>query len=142
MRGRKKEVNEQTPFFQKNRHQDGWRLKSQKLEVRFDEGVERSLVAHTRALSNGFAILEGDDRRDTANVVFTSKAVGFVAVVLSDHGTTVERLSGLFKTRGEHTARTAPGGPEVNENRGVGLGNDVFEVVVIHVDDFAHGYSR
>ena len=47
------EVNEQTPFFQKNRHQDGWRLKSQKLEVRFDEGVERSLVAHTRALSNG-----------------------------------------------------------------------------------------
>lgn len=112
------------------------------LKVGFDEGIERGLIAHARVLGNGFAILEGDDRWDTANIVFASETVGFVAVVFGDYSTTIERLSGLFKTWGEHTARTAPRGPEVNENRGIGLRYDVFEVVVIHVDDFAHGYSR
>ena len=117
------------------------RLPQSGLEVSFDEGVERFLIAQARAFTDVLAVLEGDHGRDAAHVVLAGEAAGFVAVVLGDHDAAVKGFGSLFEARGEHAAGTAPRSPEVDEDRDVGLGDDFFEVFVGDVNDFAHDDS-
>ena len=117
------------------------RVALKRLEVLFNEAVERSLVAKTGVLVNNFALLEDDDGRDAADAQLGGDFVGFVAVVLDDLSTAVKGVGSLFEARGEHTAGTAPGSPEVDENRQFVLDDSGFEVGVVDVKNFAHDIS-
>ena len=117
------------------------RVMSKRLEVLFDETIERGLVTETGVLVNNFAVLEDDDGRNAADAELGGDFVGFVAVVLDDLSTAVKGFSSLFEARGEHAAGAAPGSPEVNENRQFGLDDGGFEVGVVDVKNFAHDIS-
>ena len=106
-------------------------------EILFDEGVERGLVAGTRALIDHFTPAEDDDRGNAANAVLRCHTRGLVDVVLGNDRAAVEGLGRLFKARGEHAAGPAPRGPEVDEDGGFGV-DDFGEVGVGDVKNFAH----
>ena len=90
------------------------------LKVLLDEGHQLALTHGAGVLTDDFAVLVDEHRRDAANVVFGGDGGIFVHVVLGDHGAAVELFGSSVKRRGEHAAGAAPGGPEVDEDGLVG----------------------
>ncbi len=112
------------------------------LKVLLDEGHQLALTHGAGVLTDDFAVLVDEHRRDAANVVFGGDGGIFVHVVLGDHGAAVELFGSSVKRRGEHAAGAAPGGPEVDEDGLVGhVLHGVLKVGIGRgEDEFAHDF--
>jgi hypothetical protein len=88
------------------------------------------------------AVLEDDQRRDRHDAVLGGRLLVLVDVELDDPKLVGLLVGDLLEARRDHTARTAPGRPEVDENGLVVLEHLGLEVVVGHVGDVrGHGGS-
>lgn len=105
------------------------------LEVAFYELVEGSLIAGAGTASDYFAVLVDEDGRDGLDAVLTGDVGGLINVVLGDDSAAGEGLCSSFKSRGEHAAWAAPGGPEVYECWKSRVKDFCLEVCVVDVLD-------
>lgn len=112
------------------------------LKVLLDERHQFALTHGAGVLTDDFAVLVDENRRNAANVVFGGDGGVFVHVVLGDHGAAVELFGSGVKRRGQHTAGAAPGSPEVDEDGLVGhVLHGVLKVGIGRgEDEFAHDF--
>src|SRR3546814_19612887 len=76
------------------------------------------------------AILEQDHRRDAAHAIFGGSVRMVVDVELGDHHLAVQFVRNFLERRADHLARTAPFGPEIDEDRRVAVEHIGLETVV------------
>lgn len=105
-------------------------------------GVDRLLQAGLRLDADeavdDFAALEDHERRDAADAVALGALRSVVDVQLHDLGGTGVLAGELLDQRGDLAARTAPGGPEVDQHGLIGLEDFAVEVDVGDFWNSAH----
>src|SRR4051812_44698566 len=111
------------------------------------ELVEEALDDHRRLradeLVDDRAVLERFDGRDALDAVLRGNLLVGIRVELREDDLALACRGGLLEDRGELAARAAPGGPEVDDDRGRprALDDLLLEVAFADVDD-GHGLPR
>ena len=103
--------------------------------------------AHQFALGRGagllggeLAVLEHHQRRNRANAELARDAGVFVDIELGDFHLALHLAGDLFQRRPDHTARTAPFGPKIDDDRFAGLENVNVKIGVGDLGRVGHGF--
>lgn len=89
-----------------------------------------------------FAVLEEQEQRDRAHVVFDGEFAGFIHVHLADFGGTFEFGGNLVDHRADHFAGTTPFGPKVHEDGHGGIDDFGLEICVGKFQRHARNMER
>src|SRR5690349_21729332 len=104
--------------------------------VSLDQGFELRLeiALHVRAVADGpvgrLPVLEDDHGRDRHDPELHRRRRVLVDVHLHDLDLVAQLAVDLLHDRGDHPARAAPGGPEVDQHRLVGLEDLALELCI------------
>ena len=84
-----------------------------------------------------FAVLEEQEKRDRADIVFHRKVASIVDIDLADFGLVADFAGELIDDRTNHFAGSAPFGPEVDEDGHGGIDDFGFKVAFGEIE--GHG---